>query len=116
MNKLAVKPVIRFLNDLEVSGGLRGVDIANFTDVSKATVSRWSNGHKSPHPKTQLTISDLHYVVMRLSEYYTAEETRAWLYAKHPQLEGERAIDLIHQDRSEEVLNILDRLDADVYI
>jgi uncharacterized protein (DUF2384 family) len=53
---------------------------------------------------------------MRLSEYYSAEETRAWLYAIHPQLDGERAIDLIHQDRSEEVLNILDRLDADAYI
>lgn len=112
----AEKPVARFLNDLEIAGGLKGVDIANFSDVSKATVSRWNNGHKSPHPKTQLAISDLHYVVMRLSEYYSAEETRAWLYAIHPQLDGERAIDLIHQDRSEEVLTILDRLDADAYI
>lgn len=110
------KPVARFLSDLETAGGLRGVDIANFSEVSNATVSRWNNGHKSPHPRTQLALSDLHYVVMRLSEYYTAEETRAWLYAKHPQLAGERANDLVHQDRSEEVLNILDRLDADVYI
>lgn len=109
-------PIARFLSDLEVSGGLKGVDAANFSDVSKATVSRWNNGHKSPHPKTQLTLSDQHYVVMRLSEYYSAEETRAWLYAKHPQLDGERAIDLIHHRRSEEVLGILDRLDADVYI
>jgi len=109
-------PIARFLNDLEVAGGLKGVDVANFSDVSKATVSRWNNGHKSPHPKTQLTLSDLHYVVMRLSEYYTAEETRTWLYAKHPQLNGERAIDLINQDRSKEVLAILDCLDADVYI
>ena len=45
-----------------------------------------------------------------------AEEIRAWLYARHPQLDGRRAIDLIHEDRSEEVLNILDRLDADVYL
>ncbi len=112
----AEKPVARFLADLAVAGGLKGVDIANFSDVSKATVSRWTSGQKSPHPKTQLAISDLHYVVMRLSEYYSAEEIRTWLYAKHPQLNGERAIDLIHQDRSEEVLNILDRLDADVYI
>ncbi len=85
----AEKPVARFLNDLEIAGGLKGVDIANFSDVSKATVSRWNNGHKSPHPKTQLAISDLHYVVMRLSEYYSAEETRAWLYAIHPQLDGD---------------------------
>jgi uncharacterized protein (DUF2384 family) len=61
-------------------------------------------------------MSDLAYVVMRLSEYYDHEEVRAWLYARHPQLEGARAIDLIHGDRSEEVLAIIDRLDADAYL
>jgi uncharacterized protein (DUF2384 family) len=116
MNSVLEKPVIRFLNDLQKTGGLKGIDIANVTDVSKATVSRWSNGLKSPHSRTQLILSDLHYIVMRLSEYYGPEEIRAWLYARHPQLDGARAIDLIHEDRSEEVLNILDRLDADVYL
>jgi hypothetical protein len=84
--------------------------------VSKATVSRWANGQKAPHPRTQLIMSDLSYVVMRLSEYYTPEEVRAWLYACHPQLGGERAIDLIHDNRTEEVIAILDRLDADAYL
>jgi len=109
-------PIVRFLDNLRDAGGLKGIDIANFTDVSKSTVSRWYGGQKSPHSRTQLIISDLHYVVMRLSEYYKADEVRAWLYARHPQLNGERAIDLIHENRSEEVLNILDRLDADVYL
>ena len=116
MSSVLEKPVVRFLSDLHDTGGLKGTDIANFTDVSKATVSRWTNGQKSPHPRTQLILSDLHYVVMRLSEYYSAEEIRAWLYARHPQLEGARAIDRIHEDRSEEVLNILERLDADAYL
>lgn len=116
MSTVEKRPVVVFLQALQQFGGLKGMDIANFTDVSKATVSRWSNNQKSPHPRTQLALSDLHYVVMRLSEYYTAEQTRAWLYARHPQLDGERAIDLIHNDRSEEVLHVLDRLDADVYL
>lgn len=116
MNTALARPVVRFLNDLQSTGGLKGTDIANFTDVSKATVSRWTNGLKAPHPRTQLILSDLHYVVIRLSEYYTPEEIRTWLYARHPQLEGARAIDRIHEGRSEEVLNILDRLDADVYL
>ena len=76
----------------------------------------WASGQKAPHPKTQLIMSDLAYVVMRLGEYYTNEEVRAWLYARHPQLDGARAIDLIHADRSEEVIAILDRLDADAYL
>jgi len=76
MNTALARPVVRFLNDLQSTGGLKGTDIANFTDVSKATVSRWTNGLKAPHPRTQLILSDLHYVVIRLSEYYTPEEIR----------------------------------------
>ena len=116
MTEAATRPVVQFISRLQKDGGLKGTDIANFTGVSKATVSRWGSGQKSPHPKTQLIMSDLSYVVMRLSEYYSHEEVRAWLYARHPQLEGRRAIDLIHDERTEEVIAILDRLDADAYV
>jgi transcriptional regulator with XRE-family HTH domain len=116
MTQAAARPVVQFIARLQEDGGLKGTDIANFTGVSRATVSRWSSGRKSPHPKTQLIMSDLSYVVMRLSEYYSHEEVRAWLYARHPQLEGRRAIDLIHDERTEDVIAILDRLDADAYL
>ena len=84
--------------------------------VSAATVSRCGDRPQGPHPKAQLLVSDLAYVVTRLGEYYGPDEIRAWLYARHPQLDGERAIDLIHDDRTEDVLAILDRLDADAYL
>ena len=116
MSQANAKPVVQFLERLQETGGLKGTDIANFTGVSKATVSRWGSGHKSPHPRTQLILSDLSYVVMRLGEYYGHEEVRAWLYARHPQLEGDRAIDVIHNQRTEEVIAVLDRLDADAYL
>eukprot|EP00752_Nemacystus_decipiens_P017038 g15255.t1 len=109
-------PVARFLSTLREVGGLRGTDIANFTDVSKATVSRWASGAMKPQPATQLFLSDLHYIVGRLEDYYTPEEIRAWLYARHPQLEGERAIDVVAQGQSERVLAVIDRLDADAYL
>jgi hypothetical protein len=54
--------------------------------------------------------------VSRLSDYYNNDEIRAWLYARHPQLNGERALDLIHSDRTIEVLKVLNRLDADAYL
>lgn len=116
MSEAHARPVMQFLMQLRETGGLKGTDIANFTGVSRATVSRWGSGQKSPHPRTQLIMSDLSYVVMRLGEYYGSEEVRVWLYARHPQLEGERAIDLIHDQRTEEVIAILDRLDADAYL
>lgn len=108
--------VARYLDDLREAGGLKGADIANMADVSPATVSRWSSGKATPHPRTQLVLSDLHYIVERLKDYYSAGEIRMWLYARHPQLGGERAIDLINQDRSADVLAVLDRLDAGAYL
>src|ERR1700735_2593672 len=108
--------VARYLGELQDIGGLKGVDIANITDVSKATVSRWKAGAMKPHPRNELILSDLHYVVGRLQEYYSADEIRVWLYARHPQLGGQRAIDLILQGRSIEVLQVLERLDAGAFL
>lgn len=108
--------VSRYIGELAEVGGLKGTDIANITDVSKATVSRWKAGDIKPHPRNELIISDLYYIVGRLNEYYTPDEVRAWLYARHPQLGGERAMDLIHNDRSLEILAVIDRLDNDVYV
>ena len=73
-------------------------------------------GTIEPQPSTHLVLSDLHTIVGRLQEYYTPDEIWTWLYAHHPQLEGARAIDLIDQNKSEEVLRVLDRLDAEVYL
>ena len=108
--------MVQFLERLQTNGGLNKTDIANFAEVSTDTVSWWGKGEKFPRPRTQLIISDLSYVVMRLAEYYSQEEVRDWLYARHPQLGGERAIDVIHDQRTESVIAVLDRLDADAYI
>ena len=108
--------IVRFIDALTSEGGLKGIDIANITDVSKATVSRWKAGDIKPQPRNELILSDLHYVVGRLRDFYSPAEIRTWLYARHPQLNGERAIDLIHDDRTLEVLAVIDRLENEVYI
>ena len=84
--------------------------------MSKATVSRWKAGDFKPQSRNELILSDLYYIVGRLSEYYAPDEVRAWVYARHPQLGGERAMDLIHNDRSLEVLAVIDCLDNDVFV
>ncbi|TIX45633.1 MAG: DUF2384 domain-containing protein [Mesorhizobium sp.] len=108
--------VVRILDDLRSRGGLQGKDIANIVDVSTATVSRWSHGNGSPNLRTQTVIADLRYVVERLSDFYTADETRLWLHSRHPLLNSERAIDLINADRTQEVLAVIERLDAGAYV
>lgn len=107
--------VADLVDSLRARGGLKGSDLANIAAVSQATVSRWASGKASPHPKTQLMISDLKYVVDRLAEFYSPNETRVWLYARHPLLAGARAIDLIHAGDAEQVLSVLDSLSDGAY-
>lgn len=109
----AVPSLIRQLAEL---GGLTGADIANMTGVSRATVWRWKMGAVKPRPGAQRALSELREIVGRLGGCYTAGEVRAWLHACHPQLEGARAAELIRQNRPEEVLRVLDRLEGDVYV
>jgi len=107
--------VQKILDHLRDDGGLQGKDIANIVAVSPATVSRWSNGKATPDLKTQTVIAELRYVVDRLSEFYTPEETRVWLHASHPMLKGERAIDLINTGRTADVLAVIEALDSGAY-
>lgn len=107
--------VARIMTDLRDRGGLQGKDIANIASVSPATVSRWSSGKATPELRTQTVIAELRYVVDRLSDFYTPEETRLWLHAAHPMLQGERAIDLINDGRTESVLAAIESLDAGAF-
>jgi transcriptional regulator with XRE-family HTH domain len=107
--------VATIVADLRQRGGLKGSDLANIAAVSPATVSRWAAAKALPHPKTQLVMSDLKYVVDRLAEFYAPEETRLWLYARHPMLGGDRAIDLIHDGRTERVLEVIESLGEATY-
>ncbi|HXV22702.1 MAG TPA: hypothetical protein VED46_00425 [Alphaproteobacteria bacterium] len=90
--------------------------MANVTDVSKATVSRWSSGKATPHPRAQLVLSDLRYVVDRLAELYTPDEIRTWLYSRNALLAGRTAMELIHDGRTEEVLGAIEGLAAATYV
>jgi transcriptional regulator with XRE-family HTH domain len=107
--------VAKIIDDLRDRGGLKGTDVANIAAVSPATVSRWTAGKALPHPKTQLLISDLRYIVDRLSEFYSPEETRLWLYSKHRLLDGERAIDLINKGHADKVLAVIESLDEGTF-
>ena len=108
--------VARILDDLRAQGGLQGKDIANIVDVSTSTVSRWYHGNGSPNMRTLTVMAELRCVGERLSDFYTPDETRLWLHSRHPLLNNERAIDLINADRTQEVLAVIERLDAGAYI
>ena len=113
MSQSAVVKTISYLQD---HASLSGVDVANISRVSKSTVSRWSNGMAVPNPITQLVLSDLKYVVDRLGDFYSADEIRLWLFSGNDLLDGKKAIELIHEDRTDQVLQTIDRLDSVAYL
>jgi transcriptional regulator with XRE-family HTH domain len=106
-----INAVARIIEELRSRGGLKATDVANIASASPPTVSRWTAGKALLDPKTQLIISDLRYVVDRLSEFYTPEETRLWLYSKHRLLNSERAVDLINRGHTERVLAAVECID-----
>ncbi len=61
------------------------------------------------------SVAELRYVVDRLLDMYTPDETRLWLHAKHQMLNGERAIDLINEGRTEAVLVVIEAIDSGAY-
>ncbi len=65
---------------------------------------------------TDRVAADLHAVTTRLEEHYAPDEAKSWLRAAHPQLAGASAIDLIEQDRTAEVLRVIDRLEAGAFV
>ena len=107
--------VAQIIDDLRERGRLKATDVANIASVSPATVSRWTSGKAFPHPKTQLLISNLRYIVERLAEFYSPEDARIWLYSPHRLLNGDRAIDLIHDGRADEVLAVIESLAESTY-
>jgi len=108
--------IARILEELRHCGGLKSTDVANVVHVSPSTVSRWSRGKGTPPLHTQTVIADLRYIVDRLSDFYTPDEARLWLHAKHPLVDNERAIDLIFHGRTEQVLAVIERLDAGSFL
>lgn len=108
--------LVSIFDDLRERGGLKASDVANITGRSPATISRWTTGQAVPHPKTQILISDLRYIIDRLAEFYTPEEARMWLYARHPLLEDKTPVELIFSKRADEVIATIEQLGESPYI
>jgi transcriptional regulator with XRE-family HTH domain len=108
--------VANVIQQISQSSTLKGVDLANITNASTATVSRWKKGKATPNTDTQLMLSDLRYVVDTLSEYYSPDEIRLWLYADNHLLAGKKAIDLIHNQQTDEVLDAIERLASHAFL
>ncbi len=84
--------------------------------AAHTNVSRWNSGKASPQRSKELLLVELEYIVDRLREFYTPEEARLWLFARHRLLKNRKPADLIQEGDIEPVLAVIEQLGDLVYV
>ena len=107
--------VARKLNSIRESGGIKGREIAQLLETTPQTVSRWQTGRSTPRPNSLTRLLRLEWLAGQLGQVYPPGDARVWLFSPHRDLGGERPVDLITDDRMDEVLAIIDRLQSAAY-
>lgn len=104
------------IDTIREMGGINSREVAQLLETTPQTVSRWQTGKASPHPRSLDRLLKLEWIAQLLSEFYTPEEARLWLFSPHRLLDGRRPADLISEDRTDDVLTLIDQLQSGAYI
>lgn len=107
--------VAQKLDSIRKSGGIKGREIAQLLETTPQTVSRWRNGRSTPRPNSLNRLLRLEWLAGQLAVVYPPDDARVWLFSPHSDLDGERPVDLIANDRMDEVLVIIDHLQSAAY-
>ena len=108
--------IVRKLDSLKKAGAMNITDVANVLGTTPATVSRWNNGKASPKRSKELLLVELEYIVDRLQEFYSPDEARLWLFARHRGLNDRKPADLIQEGDIDSVLAAIEQLSDLVYV
>lgn len=95
--------------------GISGRDVAQLLDTTPETVSRWSTGRADPQHERLQRLLELEFFLSELSDFYSPEEARTWLFAPHRQLGGDTPADRIQSGVTEAVFTIIDQLRSGAY-
>lgn len=101
----------RLVDDIRDSG-LTVADIAQVVGVAERQVRNWTSGGNAPSGRNRDRLLELHYVTRQLRDIYTHEGAEIWLHGRKRSLDGRRPIDLLAEDRYDEVLDAIERLSA----
>lgn len=107
--------VARTLDSIRESGGIRDREIAQLLDTTPQTISRWQTGKTTPAPYSLDRLLRLAWLAGRLSQLYPPGDARVCLFGPHRDIGGERPVDQIAEDRMDDLLAILDRLQSAAY-
>lgn len=103
--------VARVIAQAREQAGLTAADIAEIMGIGTRQVQNWAAGKGKPADNRRLRqLLDLQYVLNLLGEVFDTEGSLMWLHARNRTLGGERPLDLLGSGRTDEVIDVLDRL------
>lgn len=98
------------LDRIKSHGGIRGRELAQLLDTTPETISRWNTGRVGPQPDRLQRLLTLEWMLEELSELYTPDQARLWLFSPNRMLQGERPADLIQRGETKQVLTVIDAM------
>ncbi len=108
--------ISRKLAAIEEKGAMRAADVANLLNTRPQAVHRWSEGKAFPLPGAEMQLLALEFIIDELSDFYTPQEARMWLYAPQRLLGDVSPAELIQEGRAQEVIAVVNQLRDGVYV
>ncbi|HUO06231.1 MAG TPA: helix-turn-helix domain-containing protein [Candidatus Binataceae bacterium] len=104
------------LDKLQERAGVRFREIAHLLDTTPQTVSRWKSGKVEPQPDRLRQLLVLTWLAEQLSEFYTPEQARLWLFKPHTLLNGDTPADRIRAGQVDDVRALIAQLKDGAYV
>jgi DNA-binding transcriptional regulator YiaG len=91
-------------------GVLTNSELAEITGVKTRQVQHWASGAHRPQGEAKDRLLELHYIVERLRDTYTAEGADIWIHGRNRGLDSQKPIELLAAGKFKQVLAAVERL------
>ncbi len=98
------------LDAIKAHAGIKLRDIARLLETTPETVSRWRAGKVNPRPDRLERLLALESVMDQLSEFRAPAEARLWLFSAHGLLGDQRPVDVLREQRFDDVTALIDQM------
>ena len=110
-----LSPLAQRLERIRTLGGILNRDVAQLLETTPETISRWNSGTVEPQRDRLKRLLTLEWLMDELSQFYSPEEAKLWLFSPHRLLQGDTPADRIQRGEFEAVLTIFAQLHDGAY-
>ncbi len=104
------------LDTIKEKAGVKAREVAELLSTTPQTVSRWQSGRASPRRESLHLLLHLEWLARELSDLYTVEEARLWLFRPNILLDKRTPASLIQEGKIDEVLRVVDQLQSGAFV